>query len=62
MHDLLEEVFKNASRVRVALIATVAWYLWQRCNMMKEREPTWKLHEIGEQTLALVHEFWEVHN
>ena len=28
---------------------------------MREHQPSWHLHEIGEQALALVHEFWEVH-
>ena len=61
MQDLLEEVLKNDSGFRVALFATVAWCLWQRRNRVRERQPSWHLHEIGEQALALVHEFWEVH-
>nr|XP_023921584.1 uncharacterized protein LOC112033036 [Quercus suber] len=61
MQDLLEEVLNNGSGFRVALFATMAWCLWQRRNRVRERQPSWHLHEIGEQTLALVHEFWEVH-
>ena len=56
MQDLLEEVLKNGSGFRVALLATVAWCLWQRCNRVRERQPSWHPHEIGEQALALVHE------
>lgn len=62
MHDLLEEVFKNGSRFRVALFIIVAWCLWQRRNRVRECQSSWQLHEIGEQALALVHVSWEVHN
>nr|XP_023915837.1 uncharacterized protein LOC112027396 [Quercus suber] len=60
VHDLLEEVFNNGSGFRVALFATGAWCLWQRRNRVRKGQPSWQLHEISEQALALVHEFWEV--
>ena len=61
MHDILEEVFKNGFRFRVALLILVAWCLWQRRNRLTERQPSWQLHKIGEKASALVYEFWEVH-
>ena len=57
VQDLLEEVLSNGSGFRVALFATVAWCLWQQYNRVMECQPSWHLHEIGEQALALVHEF-----
>ena len=61
VYDILEKVFKNGSSFRVALFASVAWCLWQRWNRLREQQPSWQLHEIGEKALALGHEFWEVH-
>ena len=45
---------------RVALFSTMAWYLWQFCNRLREHQSVCPLHELGDRARGLVDEFWEV--
>ena len=49
----------NGSGNHVALFSTIAWCLWQRCNLLRENQSTWPLHEVGDRAKALVMEFFE---
>ena len=44
--DLFEVVLKRGSVFHVAWFSMVAWSLWQRRNKLREKQPTWPLHEI----------------
>ena len=57
--ELLEALFRDGLSFKVALFATVAWCLWQQRNQMRERQPSWQLHEIGNRARVMVREFWE---
>jgi len=35
----------------------MAWSLWQRRNKLREKQPTWSLHELGGRAKELVLEF-----
>ena len=58
--ELLGELFSGGSSFRIAFFATVAWCLWQRRNRLRERQPVWPLHELGDRAKALVMEYEEV--
>ena len=58
--DLLGELFSGGSSFRIAFFATVAWCLWQRRNRLREHQPVWLLHELGDRAKALVMEYEEV--
>ncbi|XP_030928675.1 uncharacterized protein LOC115954851 [Quercus lobata] len=55
--DLLEAVMLKSSQFRVALFCTTAWSLWQRRNRLREKQPSWNLHELGSQAKAYVVDF-----
>ena len=38
----------------------MAWCLWQRRNRLRERQPVWPLHELGDRAKALVMEYEDV--
>ena len=61
-YELLEEVLSTESNRKVALFVTVAWCLWQRRNRVRERQPSWQLHELGEHAHRMVDEFWNVNS
>ena len=61
-YELLEEVLSIGLNRKVALFVTVAWCLWQRQNPMRERQPSWQLHELGEHVQRMVDEFWNVNS
>ena len=44
------------------MFATVAWCFWQRCNWMRECQPSWQLHKLGDHAQRLVDEFWNVNS
>ena len=44
--DLFEVVLERGSVFHVAWFSMVAWSLWQRRNKLREKQPTWPLHEI----------------
>ncbi|KAK7854117.1 hypothetical protein CFP56_033417 [Quercus suber] len=52
-------LFKNGSDFRIALFAMMVGCLWQRQNKLRECQPSWQLHEIGDIAKELVHEFME---
>ncbi|XP_030964229.1 uncharacterized protein LOC115985431 [Quercus lobata] len=45
--DLFEEVLHQCSQFRVALFSTIVWRLWQRQNWLREKQPSCRLHELG---------------
>ena len=55
--DLLEAVMLKSSQFRVALFCTTAWSLWQRRNRLREKQPSWTLHELGSRAKAYVVDF-----
>ena len=55
--DLLEAVMQKGSHFRVALFCTIAWSLWHRRNRIREKQPSWSLHELGSRAKDFVMEF-----
>ena len=58
--DLFEEVLDRGSVFSVAWFSTIAWSLWQRWNMIREKQQTWPFHEVSKRTKDLVLEFFEI--
>lgn len=58
--DLFEEVPDRGSIFSVAWFSTIVWSLWQRWNMIREKQQTWPFHEVSKQTKDLVLEFFEI--
>lgn len=48
---------QRGSQFRVALFSTIAWSLWQRRNRLREKQPSWSLHELGSQAKDYVMEY-----
>ena len=44
------------------MFAIVEWCLWQCCNRIRERQPSWQLHELGDHAQRLVDEFWNMNS
>lgn len=59
--DLVEAIMEQGSAFTVALFSTIAWSLWERRNRIRENQPSWPLHEIGNKAKELVLEFFDVH-
>ena len=59
--DLFEAVLERGLVFHVAWVSTMAWSLWQRRNKLREKQPTWPLHEVCKRAKELVLEFFEVH-
>ena len=59
--DLVTVLLTEVSGYRISLLATTAWCIWQRRNRLRERQPSWQIHEIGDRARELVMEFFEVH-
>jgi len=47
----------KSSRFPVALFCTTAWSLWQQRNRLREKQPSWTLHELGSRAKAYVVDF-----
>lgn len=54
--------FSIRSTRKVAMFAIVEWCLWQCCNRIRERQPSWQLHELGDHAQRLVDEFWNMNS
>ena len=59
--DIVEVVMEQGPTFTVALFSTIAWSLWERRNRIRENQPSWPLHEIGNRTKELVVEFFDTH-
>ena len=59
--EILKALFSEGSTYRCAMFAMMAWCLWQRQNRIRERQPSWSLHDIGDRAEEMVREFWDVH-
>ena len=59
--DLVEAIMEQGSAFTVALFSSIAWSLWERRNRIRENQPSWPLHEIGNKAKELVLEFFDVH-
>ena len=59
--DIVEAVMEQGPALIVALFSTIAWSLWERRNRIRENQPSWPLHEIGNRTKELVVEFFDTH-
>lgn len=60
--ELLENLFKEGSCLKVALFATICWCLWQRRNQVRVCQPSWQLHDIEGRVKMMVREFWDANN
>ena len=45
----------------MAWFSTIAWSLWQRRNRLREKQPSWPLHEVSLRAKNLVSEYFEIH-
>lgn len=59
--EILETLFIEGSGFKCALIAMIAWCLWERQNRVREGQRTWQLHEVGDGARDLVQEYWDIH-
>ena len=47
----------KSSQFWVALFCTTTWSLWQWRNRLREKQPSWTLHELGSRAKAYVADF-----
>lgn len=45
--DLFEVVLGRGSVFHVAWFSTIAWSLWQRRNIIREKQPSWPISEVS---------------
>ena len=45
----------------MAWFSTIAWSLWERRNGIRENQPSWPFHGIGNRAKAMVLEFFDAH-
>lgn len=58
--ELLKVLFSGGSCFCITLFTTMAWSLWQRRNGVRECQPVWLLHEMGDKARTLVAKLWDV--
>ena len=58
--DLFEAVLDRGSVFSVAWFSTIVWSLWQRRNLIREKQQTWPFHEVSKRTKDLVLDFFEI--
>ncbi|XP_023914568.1 uncharacterized protein LOC112026118 [Quercus suber] len=59
--DVVEAVMEQRPAFTVAFFSTIAWSLWERRNRIRENQPSWPLHEIGNRIKEMVVEFFNAH-
>ncbi|KAK7823802.1 hypothetical protein CFP56_035048 [Quercus suber] len=52
--DVVEAVMEQRPAFTVAFFSTIAWSLWERRNRIRENQPSWPLHEIGNRIKEMV--------
>ena len=60
--ELLEHLFKEGSRLHVAVFATICWCLWEQRNQIRVRQTSWQIHEIEGRARMMVREFWDAND
>ena len=58
--DLFEVVLGRGTVFHVAWFSMTAWSLWQRRNRIREKQPSWPLHEVSMRAKNLVTEYFQI--
>ena len=57
--DLFEVFLGRGSVFHVAWFSTIAWSLWQRRNIIREKQPSWPISEVSKWEKELVSEYFD---
>ena len=52
--EILEALFSEGSDYSCVVFVMVAWCLWQGRNRIRECQPSWSLHDIGNRAKEMV--------